>query len=68
MHHVGSAHTSEALDDLVLLAEGWIKDYSTQLSIFPDEIPNKAIAPESLYIPGCSSIQLLQQSNNCPSR
>lgn len=43
MHHVGSAHTSEALDDLVLAAEEWIKDYSAQLSIFPDENPNKLL-------------------------
>ena len=43
MHHVGSAHTSEAVDDLVLLAEEWIKDYSSQLSIFPDENPNKLL-------------------------
>jgi len=43
MHHVGSAHTGEALDDLVLLAEEWIKDYSAQLSIFPDEIPNRLL-------------------------
>ncbi len=34
--HVGSAHTKEALDDLVLSAEEWIKDYSARLSIFPD--------------------------------
>jgi hypothetical protein len=43
MHHVGSAHTQEALDDLILLAEQWIKDYSGQLSIFPDESPNKLL-------------------------
>lgn len=43
MHHVGSAHTQEALDDLLLLAEQWIKDYSGQLSIFPDESPNKLL-------------------------
>lgn len=43
MRHVGSAHTREDLDDLVLLAEEWIKDYSAQLSIFPDENPNKLL-------------------------
>ena len=43
MQHVGSAHTREDLDDLVLLAEEWIKDYSAQLSIFPDENPNKLL-------------------------
>lgn len=43
MHHVGSAHTKESLDDLVLVAEEWIKDYSSQLSVFPDENPNKLL-------------------------
>lgn len=43
MRHIGSAHTPEALDDLVLLAEEWIKDYSAQLSIFPDENPNRLL-------------------------
>lgn len=43
MYHVGSAHSQEALDDLMLLAEQWIKDYSAQLSIFPDESPNKLL-------------------------
>lgn len=43
MHHVGSAHTEEALYDLVLQGEEWIKDYSSQLSVFPDENPNKLL-------------------------
>jgi transposase len=43
MRHIGSAHTQESLDDLVVLAEEWIKDYSAQLSIFPDENPNKLL-------------------------
>jgi transposase len=43
MHHVGSAHSQEALDDLLLLAEQWIEGYSGQLSIFPDESPNKLL-------------------------
>lgn len=43
MRHMGSAHTREELNDLVLLAEEWIKDYSAQLSIFPDENPNKLL-------------------------
>lgn len=41
--HIGSAHNEEALKDLLLLAEEWIKDYRGQLSIFPDEAPNKLI-------------------------
>ena len=43
LQHIGSAHTEEALSDLVILAEEWIKDYSKQLSIFPDENPNKLL-------------------------
>ncbi|MFH1118669.1 MAG: IS1634 family transposase [Bacteroidota bacterium] len=41
MQHIGSAHTEEALSDLMILAEKWIRDYTNQLSIFPDENPNK---------------------------
>jgi transposase len=41
LHHIGSAHTEEALNDLIILAEEWIKDNTSQLSIFPDENPNK---------------------------
>jgi transposase len=43
LQHIGSAHTEEALSDLVMIAEEWIKDYSKQLSIFPDENPNKLL-------------------------
>lgn len=43
MQHIGSAHTSEALSDLMTLAEEWIKDYTRQLSIFPDENPNRLL-------------------------
>lgn len=43
VHHIGSAHTEEALSDLMLLAEEWIKDYTRQLSIFPDENPNRLL-------------------------
>ncbi len=35
MHHVGSAHTGEALDDLVLLAEEWIKIIRHNFLSFP---------------------------------
>jgi len=41
LQHIGSAHSETALKDLMLLAEEWIKDYSGQYSIFPDENPNK---------------------------
>ena len=43
LEHIGSAHTEEALRDLVVMAEGWIKNYTHQLSIFPDENPNKLL-------------------------
>jgi hypothetical protein len=43
LHHVGSAHNEEDLKNLMILAEEWIKDYSQQLSIFPDESPNKLL-------------------------
>lgn len=43
MSHIGSAHTEEELKDLMLLANEWIKNFSSQLSVFPDESPNKII-------------------------
>lgn len=43
LQHIGSAHSEEALEDLMAMAEEWIKDYSKQLSIFPDESPNKLL-------------------------
>jgi transposase len=43
MQHIGSAHTSETLKDLILIAEEWIKDCTNQLSLFPDENPNKLL-------------------------
>jgi transposase len=43
MKHIGSAHTSEALNDLMILAEEWVRDYTGQLSIFPDENPNRLL-------------------------
>src|SRR5574344_2239074 len=43
LQHIGSAHTEEALDELKILAEEWIKDYNHQLSIFPDENPNSLL-------------------------
>lgn len=43
LQHIGSAHTAEALSDLMRLAEEWIKDYTSQLSIFPDDNPNRLL-------------------------
>ena len=43
LRHLGSARTEASLADLMLLAEEWIKSYSEQLSIFPDENPNSLL-------------------------
>lgn len=43
LQHIGSAHTEEALSDSMILAEEWIQDYTKQLSIFPDENPNRLL-------------------------
>lgn len=40
LHHLGSAHSDAEFEHLVMKAEEWIKDYSQQLSFFPDENPN----------------------------
>lgn len=41
--HIGTSHSNEDLNELILVAEEWIKDYSGQLSIFPDENPNSVL-------------------------
>lgn len=43
LKHIGSAHNDAELDELLLIAQEWIKDYSKQLSVFPDESPNKLL-------------------------
>lgn len=43
VQHIGSAHTAEALNELKMLAEEWIKDYGRQMSIFPDDNPNRLL-------------------------
>ena len=43
VHHLGSAHTDEALNELILLAEEWIKGQTQQFSIFPEDNPNKLL-------------------------
>jgi hypothetical protein len=35
--------TLSALSDLMVLAEEWIKDYTSQVSIFPDQNPNRLL-------------------------
>lgn len=43
LQHIGSAHNDADLEELMMIAEEWIKDYSGQLSIFPDESPNQLL-------------------------
>lgn len=43
MQHIGSAHNQAELEELMLSAQEWIKDYSSQLSVFADESPNKLL-------------------------
>lgn len=43
VQHIGSAHNDTELNELMLSAQEWIKDYAQQLSIFPDENPNKLL-------------------------
>lgn len=43
LKHIGSAHSQELLADLMILAEEWIKDYGNQLSVFPDEDPDRLL-------------------------
>jgi len=43
LQHIGSAHTAETLNELMLLAEEWIKDYTRQFSIFTDENHNRLL-------------------------
>lgn len=43
LQHIGSAHNDTDLEELIVVAEEWIKDYSGQLLIFPDESPNKLL-------------------------
>jgi transposase len=43
MHHLGSAHSEKALNELIYLAEEWIKGQTQQLSIFPEDNPNNLL-------------------------
>jgi len=43
LKHIDSADPEAELDELIVLVGEWMKDYSNQLSIFPDENPNKLI-------------------------
>lgn len=43
VQHLGSAHNEKELGELLLIGEEWIKNFSNQLSIFPDENPNNLL-------------------------
>lgn len=43
LQHIGSAHNDADLEELMMVAEVWIKDYSGQLSVFPEQSPNKVL-------------------------
>ena len=43
LRHVGSAHTDTELEELMAIGQQWMKDYSNQLTIFPDENPNQLL-------------------------
>ena len=43
LQHIGSAHTGEALSDLMVLAEELVKDNTRQVYIFSDENPNRLL-------------------------
>lgn len=68
MHHVGSAHSQESLDDLISMAEQWIEEYSGQLSIFPDESPNKLLSVNHCTFLGVQYNFFYDQINSLQSK
>jgi len=51
VRHFGSSHTEEELKELLLLANEWLKDFSGQIPIFPEDNPNQL-----LHVDYCSFI------------
>ncbi|HRO86274.1 MAG TPA: hypothetical protein PK110_15740 [Niabella sp.] len=43
VQHIGSAHSDAELENLMVVAQEWINDYSKQLSVFPDKSHNKLL-------------------------
>jgi len=43
LQHIGSAHSDEKLNELILIAKERIKSLSNQLSVFPDDQPNNLL-------------------------
>jgi glycosyltransferase 2 family protein len=51
VRHLGSSHTEEELKELLFLANEWLKDFSGQIPIFPEDNPNQL-----LHVDYCSFI------------
>ena len=51
LKHFGSAHNDQELNDLLLIAKEWVKDFNGQMFLFTDDDPNKI-----LHINYCSFI------------
>ncbi|MCB9075509.1 MAG: hypothetical protein H6552_08255 [Chitinophagales bacterium] len=68
MRHIGSAHSETALNDLLLLAEEWIRDYRLQLSIFPDENPNQLLHLNYSKFVGIKYRFSINKLSHCNSR
>ena len=41
LKHFGSAHNDQELNDLLLIAKEWVKDFNGQMFLFTDDDPNK---------------------------
>ena len=54
VRHFGSAHNEQELDELLLSAQEWIKDFAGQLSIFPDDNPNLLLHTNHCSLVGIS--------------
>jgi transposase len=76
LRHLGSAHSEAELNDLLVMAEEWIKDYGNQLSIFPDENPNKLLhlnhssfvgVKYRFFYEQISTVQEIMGLNNLPA-
>lgn len=56
LQHIGSAHSAETLNDLLVIAQEWIRDYTKQLSIFPMKIPTGCYTSTTALLLGLSIV------------
>lgn len=68
LQHIGSAHNDADFEELMMVAEEWIKNYSGQLSIFPDENPNKVLHLNHCTFIGVQYRYFYQQINRIQDR